>query len=80
MKGHINKDAKAKIEWWSGYKGMQAHFPKLVLEKSGKKDENFKQVYWVIMMFKAKLRSALNLVRSFNPTSTSIPTNTIGIK
>ena len=55
MKDHINSDAEVKTDFWSGYKGMEVHFPKLSLEKSGKKGENFKQMHRVIMMFKAWL-------------------------
>lgn len=63
MRDHIDKEAKVKTDGWSGYKGMEADFPKLVREKSGKKGENFKQMHRVIMMFKAWLRGTHHSVR-----------------
>jgi len=36
MTDHIDKDAQIKTDCWSGYKGMEAHFPRLTREKSGK--------------------------------------------
>ena len=53
MKDHIDKEAEVKTDCWSGYKGMEAHFPKLIREKSVKKGANFKQMNRVIKMFKA---------------------------
>lgn len=53
MTDHIDKDAQVKTDCWGGYKGMEAHFPKLIREKSGKKGEKFKQMRRVIMMLKA---------------------------
>jgi len=67
MKDHMDKDAKVKTDCWSGYNGMEAHFPKLVHEKSGKKGENFKQMYRVIMMFKAWLRGTQHSVINLQP-------------
>ncbi len=67
MKDHIDKDAEVKTDGWSGYKGMEAHFPKLVREKSGKKGENFKQMHRVIMMFKAWLRGTHHSVMNLQP-------------
>lgn len=37
--------AQVKTDCWGGYKGMEAHFPKLIREKSGKKREKFKQMH-----------------------------------
>lgn len=67
MKDFIDKDAEVKTDCWSGYKGMEEHFPKLVREKSGKKGENFKQMHRVIMMFKAWLRGTHHAVRNLQP-------------
>ncbi len=67
MKDHIDKDAEVKTDRWSGYKGMEAYFPKLVREKSGKKGENFKQLHRVIMMFKAWLRGTHHSVINLQP-------------
>ncbi|MEX0882238.1 MAG: transposase, partial [Cyclobacteriaceae bacterium] len=67
MTDHIDKDAQVKTDCWSGYKGMEAHFPKLVREKSGKKGANFKQMHRVIMMFKAWLRGTHHSFRNLQP-------------
>lgn len=67
MKDHIDKDAEVRTDGWSGYKGMEAHFPKLVREKSGKKGENFKQMHRAIMMFKAWLRGTHHSVTNLQP-------------
>ncbi|WP_339903367.1 IS1595 family transposase [uncultured Cyclobacterium sp.] len=37
MRDHIRSNAEVKNDYWSGYKGMEAHFPKMTREKSGKK-------------------------------------------
>lgn len=67
MKDYIDSDADVKTDCWSGYKGMEAHFPKLTREKSGKKGENFKQMHRVIMMFKAWLRGTHHSVMNLQP-------------
>ncbi|MEX2564666.1 MAG: transposase [Cyclobacteriaceae bacterium] len=67
MTDHIAKDAQVKTDGWSGYKGMEAYFPKLVREKSGKKGANFKQMHRVIMMFKAWLRGTHHSFRNLQP-------------
>ncbi len=67
MTDHIDKDAQVKTDCWSGYKGTDSHFPKLVREKSGKKGENFKQMHRGIMMFKAWLRGTDHSVRDLQP-------------
>ncbi|TKT87055.1 transposase, partial [Dyadobacter frigoris] len=41
---------------WTGYKGLEKEFPKLLREKSEKKGKNFPQLHRSIMMFKAWLR------------------------
>lgn len=46
---------------------MEADFPKLVREGSGKKGEIFKQMRRVIMMFKAWLRDIHHSVRNLQP-------------
>ncbi len=51
--GEFNKDqiisgAKVKTDFWSRYKGMKVHFPKLPREKL---ENHFKQIHWVIMRF-----------------------------
>lgn len=55
MLGHVGKDANVKTDFWSGYKGVESHFPYLAREKSGKKEKNFKLMHRVIMMFKSWL-------------------------
>lgn len=67
MKDHIHKDAEVKTDCWSGYKGMEEYFPKLVREKSGKKGANFKQLHRVVMMFKAWLRGTHHSVMNLQP-------------
>ncbi|MEX2566509.1 MAG: IS1595 family transposase [Cyclobacteriaceae bacterium] len=67
MTDHIDKDAQVKTDFWSGYKGMESHFPNLVREKSGKKGENFKQMHRVIMMFKSWLRGTHHSVMYLQP-------------
>lgn len=67
MMDHIDKDAEVKTDGWSGYKGMETHFPKLVREKSGKKGKNFKQMHRAIMMFKAWLRGTHHSVMNLQP-------------
>ena len=67
MKDHFNSDAKVKTDCWSGYNGMEAYFPNLAREKSGKKGENFKQMHRVIMMFKAWLRGTHYAVMNLQP-------------
>ena len=64
MKDHIDKVAEVMTDCWSGYNGMEAHFPKLVREKSGKKGDNFKQMHRVIMMFMAFLRGTHHSVKA----------------
>lgn len=56
MKDHISPSAQVRTDKWSGYKGMEAYFPKLKQEKSHKKGKNFNQMHRAIMMFKAWLR------------------------
>jgi len=56
-----------KTDFWSGYKGMESHFPNLVRKKSGKKGENFKQMHRVIMMFKSWLRGTHHSVMYLQP-------------
>jgi hypothetical protein len=67
MKDHIHREAEVKTDGWSGYKRMEDHFPKLVREKSGKKGDNFKQMYLVIMMFKAWLRGTHHSFMNLQP-------------
>ncbi|MFC4871154.1 transposase [Negadavirga shengliensis] len=67
MNDYINSDAEVKTDYWSGYKGIETHFPKLVREKSGKNWENFKQMHRVIMMFKAWLRGTPYSVMNLQP-------------
>lgn len=67
MLDHVGKDAMVKTDFWSGYKGIESHFPNLTKEKSGKKGENFKQMHRVIMMFKAWLRGTHHSVRYLQP-------------
>ena len=67
MLDHVDKDAKVKTDFWSGYKGMESHFPNLVRKKSGKKGENFKQMHWVIMMFKSWVRGTHHSVMYLQP-------------
>jgi hypothetical protein len=56
MEEHINADADVRTDGWTGYKGLEKEFPKLVREKSEKKGKNFPQLHRSIMMFKAWLR------------------------
>lgn len=56
MEDHINADANVRTDGWTGYKGLETEFPKLVKEKSEKKGKNFPQLHRSIMMFKAWLR------------------------
>ena len=67
LKDHIYSDDEVETDCWNGYKAMEAHFPKLVREKSGKKGENFKQMCRVIMMFKAWPRGTYHLVINLQP-------------
>jgi hypothetical protein len=67
MRDHISSNAEVKTDYWSGYKGMETHFPKMTREKSGKKGENFKQMHRVIMMFKAWLRGTHHSVMNLQP-------------
>ncbi len=67
MKDHINSDTEVKTDFWSGYNGMEVHFPKLSREKSGKKGENFKHMHRVIMMFKVGLRGTHHSVMNLQP-------------
>jgi hypothetical protein len=56
MADHIAKEAQVRTDGWTGYKGLESGFPKLVREKSEKKGKNFPQLHRSIMMFKAWLR------------------------
>ena len=67
MLDHVDKDAKVKTDFWSGYKDMESHFPNLVRKKSGKKGEIFKQMHRVIMMFKSWLRGTHHSVIYLKP-------------
>lgn len=67
MLDHVEKDANVKTDFWSGYNGVESHFPKLVRQKSGKKGENFKLMHRVIMMFKSWLRGTHHSVRNLQP-------------
>ena len=41
MTYHIAKEAQVRTDGWTGYKGLESGFPKLVREKSEKKGKNF---------------------------------------
>jgi hypothetical protein len=56
MGEHIRADAQVRTDGWTGYKGLESEFPKLIREKSEKKGKNFPQLHRSIMMFKAWLR------------------------
>jgi hypothetical protein len=56
MESHISKNAQVRTDGWTGYKGLNSVFPKMVREKSEKKGKNFAQLHRSIMMFKAWLR------------------------
>ena len=56
MAEHIAKEAQVRTDKWTGYKGLESEFPKLVREKSEKKGKNFPQLHRSMMMFKAWLR------------------------
>ncbi len=56
MQDHIHKEARVRTDGWTGYRGLEAEFPKLIREKSEKKGKNFAQLHRSIMMFKAWLR------------------------
>lgn len=64
MKDHISKEAEVRTDKWSGYKGLDAHFPHLTQEKSEKKGKNFKEMHRTIMMFKAWLRGVHHSVKN----------------
>ena len=63
MADHIDKDAQVRTDGWTGYKGLESEFPKLVREKSEKKGKNFPQLHRSIMLFKAWLRGVHHSVR-----------------
>jgi hypothetical protein len=63
MKEQINSDADVRTDGWTGYKGLETEFPKLVREKSEKKGKNFPQLHRSIMMFKAWLRGVHHSVQ-----------------
>lgn len=64
-KNHINSYVEVKTVFWRGYKGMEVHFPKQAREIGNKGNEiqivvsgdTFKQLFQVIIMFKAWQRS-----------------------
>lgn len=64
MKDHISKEAEVRTDKWSGYKGLDTHFPHLTQEKSEKKGRNFKEMHRTIMMFKAWLRGVHHSVKN----------------
>lgn len=53
IRDHVDTTALVKTDCWGCHKGMEKEFPNLEREKSGKKGENFKPMYRVIIMFKA---------------------------
>jgi cellulose biosynthesis protein BcsQ len=55
MGEHIEKNDQLRTDGWTGYKGLESEFPKVIREKSKKKGENFPQLHRSIMMFKAWL-------------------------
>lgn len=63
MAEHIRGDAEVRTDGWTGYKGLELEFPKIVREKSEKKGKNFAQLHRSIMMFKAWLRGVHHSVR-----------------
>lgn len=63
MKDHIAPEANVKTDKWSGYKGLEEHFPNLIQEKSESKGKNFYAMHRCIMMFKAWLRGMHHSVR-----------------
>jgi len=63
MAEHIHQDADVRTDGWTGYKGLESQFPKLVREKSEKKGKNFPQLHRSIMMFKAWLKGVHHSVR-----------------
>ena len=67
MRVHISSNAEVKTSYWSGYKGMETHFPKMTREKSEKKGENFKHMHRGIMMFKAWLRGTHHSFMNLQP-------------
>src|SRR5690606_20390643 len=56
MLDHIAPGAAVRTDRWSGYRGLESEFPKLVREKSEKKGKNFPQLHRTAMLFKAWLR------------------------
>lgn len=66
MRDHNRGDAEVKTDCLSGYNCMEVHFPKMTLEKLGKKGKNL-EMHRVIMMFKAWLRGIHNSVMNLLP-------------
>jgi hypothetical protein len=67
MMDHIAPGAAVRTDRWSGYRGLESEFPKLVREKSEKKGKNFPQLHRTVMLFKAWLRGIHHSVIHLQP-------------
>ncbi len=63
MDDFIDKEAEVRTDKWSGYRGLDAHYKNLSMEKSEKKGRNFHELHRTIMMFKAWLRGVHHHVK-----------------
>ena len=63
MKDHISRNANVRTDERAGYKGLEKEFPHIVREKLEKKEKNFADLHWCIMMFKAWLTGVHHSVK-----------------